>query len=144
MAKESFVFLKVSVLILALAGAFYYVAPGGNVDLSFFQQLSKCFSNPLKWFNTIIQELLDRLLGQTLSLHTIRAKLIEEETKVLIRNDSRIAIGFGACTDLIVDSIRMLQKISPPNEPKPHFVIESMQQFAELYAYYFKHGAAAE
>lgn len=67
---------------------------------------------------------------------------IEEGTAV--NPDSRIALGFGACTDLIVDGLKVFQKSKAPKKSHPHLNIQTMDQMLELFAYYFEHGAASE
>lgn len=70
--------------------------------------------------------------------------LLSLESSVPIRTDSSIAIGLGACTDLVVESLEIFNKFAAPSSPRPHLEIETMQDLLELFAYYFKHGAASE
>lgn len=145
MAKgRSSIFWKLSIVVaLASVAAIYVGLPQENSPIvltNVIKFAGDTYHGVVKTTKTI----LDRLLLKTPTLDVIRAKLLAEEGKVSIRTDSRIAIGLGACTDLIVDSIRLLEKFPVPTNPRPHSTIESMQSFLELFAYYFKHGAASE
>ncbi|KPM06609.1 ADP-dependent glucokinase-like protein, partial [Sarcoptes scabiei] len=68
---------------------------------------------------------------------------LEEEKNSLVQRDSKLAIGLGVCTDLVVEAVDVLKDFST-TIAKPHGSIESWQDFLELFAYYFKHGAASE
>ncbi|KAJ6218577.1 hypothetical protein RDWZM_009734 [Blomia tropicalis] len=70
--------------------------------------------------------------------------LLHLESKGNIRHNATIAIGLGACTDLVVDSLDIFGNFPAPNNAKPHEQIESINHLLELFAYYFKHGAASE
>ena len=69
--------------------------------------------------------------------------LVRLESSVNV-SDSAIAIGFGACTDLVVDSLEIFGKFAAPTNPKPVKNITSWQNLLELFGYYFSFGAASE
>lgn len=61
-------------------------------------------------------------------------------------HSARIAVGFGGCIDIFVDAVPLFDaaKINCPDIPKHHKVVHNQQEVAEGFAYFFKHGAAAE
>lgn len=66
------------------------------------------------------------------------------ESKHLITNKPKVAVGYGICTDIYVDAKYLLlysNEIGPPE----HFdEINTEEQLLKSFAYYFRHGAAAE
>ena len=70
--------------------------------------------------------------------------LLSREASITVKIDSSIAVGLGGCTDLVVESLAIFDKFNAPFNPQPHAYIEKMQDLLELFAYYFKHGAASE
>lgn len=56
----------------------------------------------------------------------------------------RVAVGYGACLDLFVNATDLLDKYSLPGVPEHFDEIQNDEQFLQSFAYYFKHGAAAE
>ena len=59
----------------------------------------------------------------------------------------RVAVGFGACQDVIVPALPTLEGvgISPPEHNPEHVrIIESKNDLQNMFAYFFQHGAAAE
>ncbi|XP_034432934.1 ADP-dependent glucokinase [Hippoglossus hippoglossus] len=81
-------------------------------------------------------------------LDTVLSSLLRAEQKVGMNDVARprVAVGFGGCVDLIVDGVTLLNKISLPltDHPLHHDYIESTEQLAESFAYFFAPGAAAE
>lgn len=55
----------------------------------------------------------------------------------------KIAIGFGACQDVVVRAVDLLDPLEETT-PRHHHVIGTKQQLLEGFAYFFMHGAAAE
>uniref|UniRef100_H3BCH4 ADP-dependent glucokinase 2 n=1 Tax=Latimeria chalumnae TaxID=7897 RepID=H3BCH4_LATCH len=55
-------------------------------------------------------------------------------------------LGFGSCIDIIVDGVTLLNEIgiTPSSNPVHHNFIETEEQLAESFAYFFPPGAAAE
>ena len=59
----------------------------------------------------------------------------------------RVAVGFGACKDVIVPALPTLTGagIIPPEHPPEHVrIIQSKDDLQNMFAYFFQHGAAAE
>lgn len=81
-------------------------------------------------------------------LDAVLSSLLRAERKAGMSGVARprVAIGFGGCVDLIVDGVSLLNKIGlPPTEqPLHHDYIESAEQLAQSFAYFFAPGAAAE
>ncbi|KAG9336089.1 hypothetical protein JZ751_002436 [Albula glossodonta] len=81
-------------------------------------------------------------------LDNVLSSLLKAERKVDINSVSRprVAIGFGGCVDIIVDGVALLEKIGlqPNARPLHHDYIQSAEQLAESFAYFFPPGAASE
>lgn len=94
------------------------------------------------WFRSPQNAVLDDRLD------TVLSSLLRAERKVGMNNVARprVAIGFGGCVDLIVDSVSLLNKtgIQPTDQPLHHDYLENMEQLAQSFAYFFAPGAAAE
>ncbi|KAJ8309330.1 hypothetical protein KUTeg_014204 [Tegillarca granosa] len=82
---------------------------------------------------------IDNRLDQVLS------GLLRAEKKLAIAKP-RIALGFGGCEDLVVNALNLFNKmgIEPPENPKHFDSVHSEEELAQLLAYFFQHGAAAE
>nr|CAB3220222.1 ADP-dependent glucokinase-like [Phallusia mammillata] len=72
--------------------------------------------------------------------------LRKAEKKVEVSQSARVAVGFGGCVDIFVDAVPLLDaaKIGCPKTPKHHKLIHNNLELSEGFAYFFKHGAAAE
>ena len=77
----------------------------------------------------------------------------EKETSVTASNEDgghqrgpKVAVGYGACRDLFVEAGQLLQRVglSPPEEVGHFDQIGDGEQLRKMFAYFFKHGAAAE
>ncbi|XP_005915128.1 ADP-dependent glucokinase [Haplochromis burtoni] len=94
------------------------------------------------WFRSPQNAVLDDRLD------TVLSSLLRAEQKVGMNNVARprVAIGFGGCVDLIVDSVSLLNKtgIQPTDQPLHHDYLENVEQLAQSFAYFFAPGAAAE
>ena len=56
----------------------------------------------------------------------------------------KVAIGYGACNDLFIDGKKLL-KYNNAAKTSEHFnFIGSFDELLKTYAYFFRHGAAAE
>lgn len=55
----------------------------------------------------------------------------------------KVAVGYGACVDLFVDGKDLISHLEGL-QPLHHDAINDFHELHESYAYYFKHGAAAE
>ena len=70
--------------------------------------------------------------------------LMESKSSVV---PPRVAVGFGACRDVIVPAIPTLAGVGvlpPKHKPKHVRIIESTNDLQNMFAYFFQHGAAAE
>lgn len=79
-------------------------------------------------------------------LDTVLKGLLRAEKKVDLDPETRVAVGFGSCLDLIADGLAVLKNVgaTPPDRPKHVNEIRSLEEFEEIFAYFFRHGAAAE
>ncbi|EEC18442.1 conserved hypothetical protein, partial [Ixodes scapularis] len=84
----------------------------------------------------------DEVLRQRLQL--ILDGLLKAERQVSVDPKTRIALGFGSCQDLIVQSSELFGNFEPPEDPEHIDVIDSERDLLRAFAYYFRHGAAAE
>ncbi|XP_034952526.1 ADP-dependent glucokinase [Chelonus insularis] len=66
------------------------------------------------------------------------------ETKNEIKVRPKVAIGYGACTDVFIEA-KYLLHYSSEIEPPEHFdEISTYEELMKSFAYYFRHGAASE
>ena len=58
----------------------------------------------------------------------------------------KVAIGFGSCMDIFTRAMPFVDEmgINPPETPLHHDVLDSNKGLAEILAYFFEYGAAAE
>lgn len=56
----------------------------------------------------------------------------------------RVALGYGACHDLFVNATSLLDHRMLSGEPRHVNEILNKSEFLSSFAYFFKHGAAAE
>ena len=78
---------------------------------------------------------------------SVLAGLLRAEKSIPANSDSRrVAIGFGACMDVFTEALPLLNalNLTPPEEPYHYNVVDSGKHLAEILAYFFKYGAAAE
>ena len=78
---------------------------------------------------------------------SVLAGLLRAEKSLPVSSDSRrVAIGFGACMDVFTEAIPLMNalNLTPPEQPHHHNVVDSGRHLAEILAYFFKYGAAAE
>lgn len=70
---------------------------------------------------------------------------LERENRVGSGNlQPKVALGYGACHDLFVNATSLLDQ-NELKEPPQHFnEISNKEEFLKSFAYFFKHGAAAE
>ncbi|RVE42796.1 hypothetical protein evm_012553 [Chilo suppressalis] len=69
----------------------------------------------------------------------------ESENKVSIGNlQPRVALGYGACHDLFVNATKLLDFNELKGSPEHFNEISNKDEFLKSFAYFFKHGAAAE
>ncbi|KAJ9578303.1 hypothetical protein L9F63_005469, partial [Diploptera punctata] len=56
----------------------------------------------------------------------------------------KVAIGYGACNDLFIDGKQLLKYDDSAGTPEHFNFISSIDELLKTYAYFFRHGAAAE
>lgn len=82
-----------------------------------------------------------------LKITSISDSLLRIENKNLVGDGAskpKVAVGYGACYDIFANAVPLLKFDEMEGEPE-HF--DDVSTFAELiksFAYYFRHGAAAE
>lgn len=69
--------------------------------------------------------------------------LLKEELSVSIDPGTKVAIGFGSCQDIIVQSKEVVFD-QPPKIPEHFYSVSNKEEFLKVLAYYYRHGAAAE
>ncbi len=76
--------------------------------------------------------------------HVLTA-LLRAEKKVL-PPQSRVAVGFGSCLDIIADGLDVFEKLgaNPPDDPEHFNEVDNKEELEKLFAYFYRHGAAAE
>lgn len=60
--------------------------------------------------------------------------------------ERRVAVGFGACLDVFGSAVEVLEKAGAQASDEPdHFNhIKDLDEVEKVFAYFFRHGAAAE
>lgn len=89
------------------------------------------------YFRNQDEELRNRLLAVLHGLERL-------ETKHGISVRPRVAIGYGACTDVFIDAKYLLHYSAKVGQPKHFDEISNENELLKSFAYYFRHGAAAE
>ncbi|CAH0385090.1 unnamed protein product [Bemisia tabaci] len=56
----------------------------------------------------------------------------------------KVAVGYGACLDLVVDAQQLLPTVDDIDARENFDYISSMEELYQSYSYYFQHGTAAE
>lgn len=74
----------------------------------------------------------------------VRHGLERLETKHQISMRPKVAIGYGACTDVFVEAKYLLSYSDDMGQPKHFDEIKTEAELLKSFAYYFRHGAAAE
>ncbi|CAL1292976.1 unnamed protein product [Larinioides sclopetarius] len=69
--------------------------------------------------------------------------LLREENSAKVTPGTKVALGFGSCQDIIVQSNQVVFD-RPPKYPEHHFSISNKEEFLEVFSYFYQHGAAAE
>lgn len=71
--------------------------------------------------------------------------ILEAENTVGERNlQPKVALGYGACHDLFVNATALLDFRLLRGDPEHYNEISTKDEFIKSFAYFFKHGAAAE
>lgn len=77
----------------------------------------------------------------------VRDHLLDLERNNVVgvgRFQPRVSLGYGACHDLFVNATALLNYDELKGEPEHFNEISTKEEFLKSFAYYFKHGAAAE
>ncbi|XP_015918354.1 ADP-dependent glucokinase [Parasteatoda tepidariorum] len=69
--------------------------------------------------------------------------LLREESSVAVNPNIKVALGFGSCQDIIVQSNEVIFDSAPDN-PEHYYSISTKEQFLKVFAYFYRFGAAAE
>ncbi|CAL1528501.1 unnamed protein product [Lymnaea stagnalis] len=58
----------------------------------------------------------------------------------------KVAVGFGGCEDIITDGLELIKilNLTSPKKAIHHDAVYKEEELAQLFAYFFQHGAAAE
>lgn len=67
---------------------------------------------------------------------------LENKHEILIR--PKVAIGYGACADVYINANELLEYSSSIQQPQHFDEINNYNELLKSFAYYFRHGAAAE
>jgi len=72
--------------------------------------------------------------------------LLKAEQEVSLTNQLRVAVGFGSCVDMIGPGLDILERIGavPPDRPLHYGSLQNVDELQQIFAYFFRHGAAAE
>lgn len=79
------------------------------------------------------------------ALDQILSGLLRAEQKV-DHARPRVALGLGGCLDVIVNALKLFEKLDfhPPTKVQHHSSLQNQEQLQELFGYFFQFGAAAE
>ncbi|XP_067011429.1 ADP-dependent glucokinase [Anabrus simplex] len=77
-------------------------------------------------------------------LNSVLQGLVEVERQHSVRTKAKVAIGYGACQDLFVDGKDLLMYDVAAMYPEHFSDISTTEELLKTYAYFFRHGAAAE
>lgn len=79
-------------------------------------------------------------------LDQVLTGLLRAEKKVGIDSTTKIALGFGGCEDIFVDALQLFEKMkyAIPESPEHFDHINNETDVTKMFAYFFRHGAAAE
>lgn len=69
--------------------------------------------------------------------------LLQQESTARVSPGIKIAVGFGSCQDLVVQSNEVIFDRAP-DIPEHFFSITTREEFLKVFAYFYQHGAAAE
>ena len=72
--------------------------------------------------------------------------LLKAEQEAALTSQLRVAVGFGSCVDMIGSGLDILGRVGalPPDNPKHYDSLQDMDELRQIFAYFFRHGAAAE
>ena len=72
--------------------------------------------------------------------------LLRAEKKVPLPAETKVAVGFGSCLDVVADGLDTLEQLgaNPPDIPEHFNEVSNREELEKLFAYFYRHGAAAE
>lgn len=77
-------------------------------------------------------------------LHSVLQALERLENKHTVSPRPRVAIGYGICTDVYIEAGNLLEYSDEIGQPQHFDEISTKEELLKSFAYYFRHGAAAE
>ncbi|OXU26069.1 hypothetical protein TSAR_002650 [Trichomalopsis sarcophagae] len=77
-------------------------------------------------------------------LHSVLQALERLENKHTVSPRPRVAIGYGICTDVYIEAGNLLEYSEEIGQPQHFDEISTKEELLKSFAYYFRHGAAAE
>ncbi|XP_047099923.1 ADP-dependent glucokinase isoform X2 [Schistocerca piceifrons] len=77
-------------------------------------------------------------------LNSVLEGLVKAEKQFSLNQHPKVALGYGACQDVFVDARLLLTYDSIAEKPEHFSDIRSRDELLRSYAYFFRHGAAAE
>ncbi|PSN36343.1 ADP-dependent glucokinase [Blattella germanica] len=80
----------------------------------------------------------------TTKLISVLQGLERVEKETLVNRKPKVAIGYGACKDLFIDGRELLKYDDNAAKPEHFNGIKTYEELIKTYAYFFRHGAAAE
>jgi len=77
-------------------------------------------------------------------LNSVLEGLVKVEQQCSVDTKPKVAVGYGACYDLFIDGKELLKYDDAAEKPEHFNDISSFEELLKTYAYFFRHGAAAE
>jgi len=77
-------------------------------------------------------------------LEAVLAGLIRVERQHQVTPSTRVAVGYGACKDLFAEAGQVFGQEQHTAKPAHFDDINTREQVVDTFAYFFRHGAAAE
>lgn len=77
-------------------------------------------------------------------LNSILEGLVKVEKQCSVDTRPKVAVGYGACNDLFINGKELLKYDAVAESPEHFNEISSTEELLKTYAYFFRHGAAAE
>lgn len=78
-------------------------------------------------------------------LKVVLSGLLKAEAMVQVSPETKIAVGFGSCLDVVGSGLHVLEKLGDlvPDTPENFKEIHNMNELTKTFAYFFMHGASA-
>lgn len=111
----------------------------GTVSVKIGASISVCVLVAAYFYQRHADEVLQERLRDVLS------GLLRAEKKVPVVS-GRVAVGFGACEDIFTNGLALLNALNLTSPPKAvhQNLVNTPEELAELFAFFFQSGAAAE